>query len=267
MLARQRVRAGPYAAMIEPPTPNQMSSPAQPGGANERTQAALQERRVLVVEDEDGIRDFLSRGLSNAGFTVTTAADGHAAERLATGESFDAVVLDLMLPGRSGLEILATLQASRPNIPVIVLTARGRISDRVVALEAGATDYLVKPFALPELVARLRAQLRASARVAEDVIDGFGIEANLITRKVKRNGKGIALSSTEFDLLVYLLRGRGRVLTRKEILSAVWGYDHDTSTNNVDVYVGYLRRKLGQPDDPAPIQTVRSVGYRLGDPG
>jgi DNA-binding response OmpR family regulator len=221
---------------------------------------------VLVVEDEPGIRDLLVRGLGNAGFSVLAAADGAEGERRALLESVDAIVLDLMLPGRSGLEILASLREARPDIPVIVLTARGRVADRVAALEAGAFDYLVKPFALPELVARLRAQIRASSRVAGSVLEGAGIEVNLMARRVRRDGREIVLSSTEFDLIVYLLRGRGRVLGKREILQAVWGYEHDTATNNVDVYVGYLRRKLGRPGDPAPIHTIRGVGYRLGNP-
>jgi DNA-binding response OmpR family regulator len=228
--------------------------------------STLQELRVLVVEDEPGIRDFLARGLQNAGFAVELAADGIEGERLAVAGGFDAIVLDIMLPGRSGLEVLASVRESRPNVPVIVLTARAQVSDRVSALEAGAIDYLVKPFALPELVARLRAQMRVSTRVSESLLSGSGIEADLITRKVQRNGQQVTLSSTEFDLLVYLLRHHGRVLTRHQILEAVWGYSHDTATNNVDVYVGYLRRKLGSPEDPAPIYTVRGSGYRLGEP-
>ncbi len=228
---------------------------------------AVHELRVLVVEDEPGIRDFLARGLANAGFITTTASDGIAGEQLALAETFDAIVLDLMLPGRSGLEVLASVRAAKPNVPVLVLTARGRVADRVGALEAGAIDYLVKPFALPELVARLRAQVRASARVSETVVRGAGIEADLVTRKVLREGRQINLSSTEFDLVLFLLRHRGRVVTRQQILSSVWGYEHDTATNNVDVYVGYLRKKLSTPESPAPIFTVRGVGYRLGDAG
>jgi two-component system, OmpR family, response regulator len=226
----------------------------------------LRELRVLVVDDEPGIRDFLERGLQNAGFAVTAAKDGDEGERLALSETFDAIVLDMMLPGRSGLEILTAVRAARPNVPVIVLTARGDVADRVSGLEAGAIDYLVKPFALPELVARLRAQTRGSGRVAETIVAGAGIEVDLVTRKVQRDGHAVSLSSTELDLLLFLLRNQGRVLTRQQILSAVWGYRHDTATNNVDVYIGYLRRKLALPDKPAPIFTIRGVGYRLGDP-
>ncbi|HEY5195301.1 MAG TPA: response regulator transcription factor [Solirubrobacteraceae bacterium] len=225
---------------------------------------ALAAARVLVVEDEPGIVDFVRRGLEASGFLVQVALDGIEGERLALSESFDAIVLDLMLPGRSGLEILASVRGAKPNVPVIVLTARGEIEDRVAGLDAGAVDYLVKPFSMAELVARVRAQLRVFAQTSTTTLSGEGIEVNLLTRKVHRNGKSVTLSSTEFELLALLLRHRGRVLSRERILSSVWGYQHDPQTNVVDVYIGYLRRKLGGPDDPAPIFTVRRVGYRLG---
>jgi DNA-binding response OmpR family regulator len=220
--------------------------------------------RVLVVEDEPGIVDFVQRGLQAAGFLVEAALDGIEGERLALRDDFDAIVLDLMLPGRSGLEILASVRRARPSLPVIVLTARSEIEDRVGGLDAGAVDYLVKPFSLAELVARVRAQLRVVAQASTSTLWGEEIEVNLITRKVRRRGRPVVLSTTEFELLTYFLRHRGHVLSREQILGAVWGYDHDPATNVVDVYVGYLRRKLGSRDDPAPIHTVRSVGYRLG---
>jgi DNA-binding response OmpR family regulator len=231
-----------------------------PGGA-------LAAARVLVVEDEAGIVDFVRRGLEVRGFIVQVALDGIEGERLALSESFDAIVLDLMLPGRSGLEILASVRGAKPNVPVIVLTARGEVEDRVAGLDAGAVDYLVKPFSMAELVARVRAQLRVMAQTSTTTLSGAGIEANLLTRNVHRNGSAVILSTTEFELLALLLRHHGRVLSREQILSSVWGYQHDPQTNVVDVYIGYLRRKLGRPDDPAPIFTVRSVGYRLGRTG
>lgn len=223
--------------------------------------------RVLVVEDEPGIVDFIRRGLEIEGFVVTSTVDGIEGERLALSESFDAIVLDLMLPGRSGHDILASVRRAKPSLPVIVLTARGEIEDRVAALDAGAVDYLVKPFSLAELLARVRAQLRVFAQASTTTLHGAGIEANLLTRKVQRGGRQVALSSTEFELLALLLRHQGRVLSREEILGSVWGYQHDPATNIVDVYIGYLRRKLGRPEDPAPIFTVRRVGYRLGSTG
>jgi DNA-binding response OmpR family regulator len=225
---------------------------------------ALPAARVLLVEDEPGIVDFVRRGLQATGFAVEVAFDGIEGERLVLSESFDAIVLDLMLPGRSGLDILASARGAKSNVPVIVLTARGEIEDRVAGLDAGAVDYLVKPFSMAELVARVRAQLRAYTQTSTTTLSADGIEANLLTRRVHRDGRAITLSSTEFELLALLLRHRGRVLSREHILSSVWGYQHDPQTNVVDVYIGYLRRKLGRPDDPAPIFTVRRVGYRLG---
>jgi DNA-binding response OmpR family regulator len=236
------------------------------GGELARPNDALSSARVLVIEDEPGIVDFVRRGLEAAGFSVQTALDGIEGERLALKDSFDAIVLDLMLPRRSGLEILASVRRARPSVPVIVLTARGEIEDRVAGLDAGAVDYLVKPFSLAELVARVRAQLRVVAQASTSMLSGEGIELNLLTRKVRRGERSVALSTTEFELLAYFLRHRGQVLSREQILSSVWGYEHDPATNVVDVYVGYLRRKLGSREDPAPIYTVRSVGYRLGGP-
>jgi DNA-binding response OmpR family regulator len=220
--------------------------------------------RILLVEDEPGIVDFVRRGFEADGFAVEAASDGVEGERLALAGSFDAIVLDLMLPGRDGLEVLASVRRAKPEVPVIVLTARGEIEDRVAGLDAGAVDYLVKPFSLAELLARVRAQLRVVAQTSATTLRGADIEANLLTRKVRRGEASVQLSSTEFELLVYLLRHCGQVLSREQILSAVWGYEHDPATNVVDVYIGYLRRKLGRREDPAPIFTVRAVGYRLG---
>jgi DNA-binding response OmpR family regulator len=220
---------------------------------------------ILLIEDEPGIVDFVKRGLEAEGFPVEASLDGSEGERRALRESFDLIVLDLMLPGRGGMEILSSLRQARVMAPVIVLTARGEIEDRVAGLDAGAVDYLVKPFSLAELAARVRAQLRLAAQTPQASLCVADIDVSLITREVRRAGKTVRLSSTEFDLLVYLMRHRGRVLTREQILSAVWGYEHDPQTNIVDVYIGYLRRKLRTPESPAPILTVRSVGYRLED--
>ncbi|HVR05290.1 MAG TPA: response regulator transcription factor [Solirubrobacteraceae bacterium] len=222
---------------------------------------------ILLVEDEPGIADFLSRGLSAEGFSVDCVADGVEGERKALRESFDMVVLDLMLPGRGGMEVLASLRAAKPELPVIVLTARSDVEDRVAGLDAGAVDYLIKPFSLAELLARVRAQLRVASQTSTTKLSAGDIEANLLTRKVTRAGTAVTLSTTEFELLVYLMRHRGHVLTREQILSTVWGYQHDPTTNVVDVYIGYLRRKLARPDSPVPIHTVRRVGYRLGNNG
>jgi DNA-binding response OmpR family regulator len=249
-------------------TADQSPQPAgAPAGDRAASEDAAGSSRLLVIEDEPGIVDFVRRGLEAEGFTVEAALDGAEGERLALRGGFDAVVLDLMLPGRSGLEILASVRTAMPSLPVIVLTARGEIEDRVAGLEAGAVDYLVKPFSMAELVARVRAQLRVLAQASANTLAAEGIEVDLLTRKVRSGGRPVQLSTTEFELLVFLLRHHGHVVTREQILSSVWGYEHDPATNVVDVYVGYLRRKLGTPDEPAPIFTVRAVGYRLGGAG
>ncbi len=236
-------------------------------GAQARPQQPAAVARVLLIEDEPGIVDFVRRGLEGDGFEVEDETDGARGEERALQENVDVVVLDLMLPGRSGMDVLASLRAAKPEVPVIVLTAKGEVEDRVAGLDAGAVDYLVKPFALNELAARIRAQLRTVAQGASTRLSGEDVEVDLLTRNVTRAGTPVALSSTEFELLVHLMRNRGRVVSREEILSAVWGYQHDPATNIVDVYIGYLRRKLRRPDSPAPIDTVRSVGYRFGRVG
>ena len=221
-------------------------------------------RRILLIEDEPGIVDFVRRGLLAEGFVVEAASEGVTGERMALGGGFDLVVLDLMLPKRSGMAVLATLERAKPTLPVVVLTARGEVEDRVAGLNAGAVDYLVKPFSVAELIARIRAHLRVISQVSASTLRAEGIEIDLLTRRVHRGPRAVTLSGTEFELLAYLLRHHGEVLSREQILSAVWGYEHDPATNVVDVYVGYLRRKLGIGGDPAPIFTVRSIGYRLG---
>ena len=225
---------------------------------------------VLLVEDEPGIVDFVKRGLETEGFSVQAALDGAEGQRRALAEGFDMIVLDLMLPGVGGMEILERLREAKPELPVIVLTARAEVEDRVAGLDAGAVDYLVKPFSLAELLARMRAQLRMAAQASASIpttLSCGDIEMSLLTRKVRRAGAPVPLSTTEFELLAYLMRHRGHVVSREQILSAVWGYEHDPATNVVDVYIGYLRRKLGRPEHPAPIVTVRGVGYRIDDGG
>lgn len=218
---------------------------------------------ILVIEDEPGIVDFLQRGLSSYGYDVLTAMDGVTGTDRALDQSVDLVVLDLMLPRRSGLDVLAAIREAKPTLPVIALTARGDLDDRIAGLDAGLVDYLVKPFALRELAARIRAQLRAASEAPSTTIVGGDVELDLLSRQVRRAGQQVRLSSTEFELLSYLVRNSNRVLSREQILRAVWGYDYDPGTNVVDVYIGYLRRKLKRPDSPVPIVTVRTVGYRF----
>jgi DNA-binding response OmpR family regulator len=218
---------------------------------------------IVLIEDEPGIVDFIDRGLSARGFEVQSALDGESGLKLALSDHVDLIVLDLMLPGRSGMDVLRDLSAQRPGLPVIVLTARGELEDRVGGLNAGAVDYLVKPFALAELEARIRAQLRAARQAPATVIRNGGLEINLLAREVRSAGTLVRLTNTEFDLLAYFMNHPGQVLDRRQILRAVWGYGHDPATNIVDVYIGYLRRKLTVGDRPVPLVTVRSRGYRL----
>jgi len=196
---------------------------------------------------------------------VRSALDGIRGTEMALSEDVDLVVLDVMLPGRDGHEVLADIRRAKPMLPVIMLTARGEVDDRIAGLDAGAADYVTKPFSLSELAARIRAQLRMAAQGATTAVSGGGIEADLLTRDVRYHGVPVALSTTEFELLIYLLRNQSRVLSREQLLRAVWGFEHDPGTNLVDVYIGYLRRKLRQAGSgrEAPIITVRSVGYRL----
>ncbi|MFZ0090547.1 MAG: response regulator transcription factor [Solirubrobacteraceae bacterium] len=220
---------------------------------------------IVVIEDEPRIVDFIDRGLRASGLDVRSALDGETGLEYALAEHVDLVVLDLMLPGRSGASILAELVTQRPGLPVIVLTARGELEDRVGGLHAGAVDYVVKPFALSELVARIRAQLRAARSSPATTLRHGGLDVDLLARRVRCDGQAVRLSTTEFDLLAYFMQHPGSVLSRPQILRAVWGYEHDPSTNIVDVYVGYLRRKLVTNGRPSPIRTVRSLGYRLDD--
>ena len=219
--------------------------------------------RILVVEDEPAIADFVQRGLRAEGHQVEIAHDGVTGQERALAGDIDLVVLDRMLPGRDGLEVLRTIRAEKPGLPVILLTARAEVADRVEGLDAGATDYVSKPFAFEELAARVRAHLRRPVQAKTTELEAGGIHADLLTREVTRDGQSIHLSAKEFELLAHFLRHPNQVLSREQLLSAVWGYDFDPQTNIVEVYVGYLRRKLALPASPAPIQTLRSVGYRL----
>ncbi len=219
--------------------------------------------RVLVIEDEAAILDFVVRGLTAEGFEVQQATDGREGERLALDEGVDLVVLDLMLPLRPGLEVLAAVRRERPALPVIVLTARAQLEDRVAGLNAGATDYVVKPFAFAELAARVRAHLRSAGQQDPASLRAGDIRLDLVSRRVSRAGEPVSLTGKEVDLLAHFLRHPDEVLTREQLLRDVWGLNFDPGTNIVEVYIGYVRRKLRRPDRPDPIVTVRSVGYRL----
>lgn len=219
--------------------------------------------RILVIEDEHGIADFVERALRSQGHTVSVASDGLEGERLALTSDVDLVILDGRLPGRDGLDVVRGIRSAKHALPVIMLTARGEVADRVAGLDAGATDYLAKPFAIEELLARVRAHLRPPAQWEPSKLGAGDIVLDLLTRAVTRQEREVRLSAREFDLLAYFLRHPNQVLSRGQLLSAVWRYDHDPQTNLVEVYVGYLRRKLWIEGSPEPIETVRSVGYRL----
>jgi DNA-binding response OmpR family regulator len=220
---------------------------------------------ILIVEDESAIADFLERGLRREGFLVQTVADGSEGERLALDHAFDLVVLDRMLPGRDGLDVLAAIRRGKPALPVIMLTARTAVADRVEGLDRGATDYVTKPFSFAELAARVRAHLRQADSETRTTLEAAGIRLDLVSRRAERDGVAVDLPKREAELLAHLIRHAGRVCTHEEILAGVWEYDHDPGTNVVQVYIGYLRRKLARPDSPAPIETVRSVGYKLSE--
>ena len=219
--------------------------------------------RILVVEDEHAIADFIGRGLESEGYSVTCVRDGIEGEALAMTGRFDLLVLDWMLPGRSGLEILGTFRKGDRSTPVILLTARSEVEDRVRGLDGGATDYVTKPFAFEELVARVRAHLRQPGQETSSGLTVGDIDLDLLKRRVTRSGKEVALSAREFELLAFLMRHPGQVLSREQLLNGVWGYDYDPGTNIVGVYVAYLRKKLTFDDLPDPIETIRSAGYRL----
>jgi DNA-binding response OmpR family regulator len=219
--------------------------------------------RILVIEDEAAIADFVQRGLQAEGHAVRCAADGIAGERAAMADEIDLVVLDVMLPGQDGFSVLKAIRQSKPTLPVIMLSARAEVEDRVKGLDHGATDYVTKPFSFEELAARVRAHLRTPLQRDATTLEAAGIRLNLLSRKVDRDATEVHLSAKEFDLLAYFLRHPNQALSRQQILGAVWNYDFDPGTNVVEVYIRYLRRKLALPGSPAPIETIRSVGYRL----
>jgi DNA-binding response OmpR family regulator len=214
---------------------------------------------VLVVEDEPGITAFVRQGLEAAGFTVMVATDGWDGLEQAQGPDVDLVVLDLGLPGLSGEQLLVRLRQLRPALPVIVLTAKDAVADRVANLEAGADDYVVKPFSFSELLARVRARLRRPDQPSPTLLEVGGLSLDVRTRQVRVGEAQVPLSTREFSLLEVLMRHAGQVLSQAQLLDQVWGYDFDGASNVVEVYVGHLRRKLGA----GHIETVRGAGYRL----
>jgi len=223
--------------------------------------------KVLVVDDERAVRDSLRRALELEGYEVELAADGaEALYRLESNGQPDAVILDVLMPGLDGLEVSRRLRGKGNSVPILMLTARTEVESRVAGLDAGADDYLAKPFALEELLARLRALLRRMAPGTEEVLRFADLDLNPGTREVRRGGAPIELTRTEFNLLELFLRNPRQVLTRSVIFERVWGYDFGFASNSLDVYIGYLRRKTELDGMPRLIQTVRGVGYALREP-
>ncbi len=220
--------------------------------------------RILVVEDERKVAAFIRQGLVEEGHAVETAADGAAALDLITeGPLYDLVVLDVMLPKRDGFNVLKTLRDRHIAAPVLFLTARDGVADKVMGLDLGADDYLTKPFAFDEFVARVRALLRRGRGHREPVLRRADLSLDPATRLVSRGGRRITLTAREHALLEYFLRNAGRVLTRPMIAQHVWGLDFDSESNTIDVYVGYLRRKIDADGEPRLLHTVRGAGYTL----
>jgi two-component system response regulator MprA len=220
--------------------------------------------KVLVVDDERAVRESLRRALELEGYEIELAADGNEAlYRIETESQPDAVILDVLMPGKDGLEVCRTIRRSGNTVPVLMLTARTQVEDRVEGLDAGADDYVTKPFALEELLARLRALLRRTADGSGEVLRFADLELDPGTREVKRSGEPIELTRTEFSLLELFMLNPRQVLTRSVIFERVWGYDFGYGSNSLDVYIGYLRRKTEAGAKPRLIQTVRGVGYAL----
>ena len=217
--------------------------------------------RILIAEDEPRLSSFLEKGLRAAGYTTTVCDDGVKAASIARDDEFDLLILDIGLPGQDGFTALRAIRARGERLPVLILTARDEVADTVTGLDIGADDYVTKPFIFEELLARVRARLRTSSDSREDpyVLQVGGVELDVRSRRAGTEGADVELTAKEFSLLETFLRHPGQVLSREQLLSHVWGYDFDPGSNVVDVYVGYLRRKLGAER----FETVRGMGYRL----
>ncbi len=219
--------------------------------------------RILVVEDERDLNRVISKRLMKEGYTVDSCFDGEEAlDYMETGE-FDAVILDIMMPKLNGIEVVKAMRAKKNTTPVLFLTAKDSVSDRVTGLDAGAEDYLVKPFAFEELLARIRVMLRKQANEVTNTFNIADLRVDIATRQVRRGDDKIDLSAKEFDILEYLIRNKGIVLSREKIENHVWNFDYSGGTNVVDVYIRYLRKKIDDPYENKLIHTIRGAGYVL----
>jgi heavy metal response regulator len=221
--------------------------------------------RLLLVEDEEGIGKFIQQGLHEAGHHVDWVSDGLQGLAYAFATVYDIIVLDIMLPGKDGLEVIQELRQENVKVPILCLTARDRVEDRVRGLNEGADDYLVKPFDFSELLARINALLRRPPLQTENILRIADLELDTSKRLVRRGGRVIELSAREFTLLEYLMRNAGHVLTRTQIGQRIWGFDFSNDSNVVDVYIGYLRRKIDKTTESSLIMTIRGAGFRLND--
>lgn len=221
-------------------------------------------KKILLVEDESKIANAVARGLKYEGFEVSIASDGEEALILGKDEEFDCIVLDRMLPLKEGVEVCKELRESNIKTPIIMLTAKSGVNDKIEGLDAGADDYLAKPFSLDELLARIRALLRRPNIILNEEIKVGDLILNTTTFEVKRNGKTIILSKKEYDLLEYLMRNANKTISKEKIINHVWDFDSDILPNTVEVYMGYLRNKVDKPfKDKKMLQTVRGFGYKI----
>ncbi len=221
--------------------------------------------RLLVIEDERKVLRSLERGLRDEGYEVIGASNGEIGYQQAISQPFDCIILDLLLPGKDGLDVLADLRKTGRRVPVLILTARDTVEDRVIGLDGGADDYLIKPFAFAELLARLRVLLRRGRDEGETLLRAGDLEMHLLQRRVLRAGREIPLTQREFELLAYLLRRKNTIVTRDMLGRDVWKEPAFALTNVIDVFVTYLRRKIEKPGTPSLIHTVRGIGYSLRD--
>lgn len=219
--------------------------------------------KVLLIEDDKKIASFVAKGLQEQGFVVDACRDGDEGCELALEQPYDVILLDVMLPGRDGLSILRLLREKQMRVPVILITARGSLNERIEGLNLGADDYLPKPFYIDELIARMHAVMRRSGGDSASVLRAGDVSVNLLTREVKRGSQMVDLSAREYALLTCLMRSPGRVFTRTQLQERVWNYHHDPGTNLVDVYVQRVRRKIGDDPEQPLIETLRGVGYRI----